>query len=323
MTLPHRETGLEFRPITEADLDSWYDLVLRIADADKPPWHEQPEDLKNALSSSKNDPQQNTLLGLDDSGVPRAFGRVTKNPEGSRAYVFGGVDPQWQRRGIGSAVVVWQLQQVAKRFADQGQTPAVARGYLEEDNSAQQALYVAQGFEVVRYFSEMRRSLTESIPKIELEPGLQLIRYGSEYSEPVRLAHNAAFADHWGSEPRDEEAWKNTVDHPHFRAEWSSIVLDAASGDVVGYQIASYDEGVLSNFGRHEGYTELLGVRREYRGRRIAAALLADALQRFASAGLEYAALDVDTESPTGAVGLYSRMGYRPTRRSMALDRLI
>ncbi|MBQ1442472.1 MAG: GNAT family N-acetyltransferase [Renibacterium sp.] len=323
MTLPGREQGLEFRPITEADLAAWYELVLRISEAEKPPWHDQPEDLANALSSAKNDPRQNTLLGLDESGVPRAFGRVSKNPGGDKAHVFGGVDPQWQRRGIGSAVLGWQLRQVARRFAEQGQSPARARGFLEADNAAQRALYAAHGFEVVRYFSEMRRPLAEAIPDIELAPDLQLARYRPEQSEAVRLAHNAAFADHWGSEPRDAEAWANTVGHPQFRADWSSVVLDAGSGDVVGYQLASYDDEVLTNFGRREGYTELLGVRREYRGRWIAAALLADALQRFAEAGMDYAALDVDTESPTGAVGLYDRMGYRPTHRSMALDRVL
>ncbi|MDN5669937.1 MAG: GNAT family N-acetyltransferase, partial [Renibacterium salmoninarum] len=62
MTLPGREQGLEFRPITEADLAAWYELVLRISEAEKPPWHDQPEDLANALSSAKNDPRQNTLL---------------------------------------------------------------------------------------------------------------------------------------------------------------------------------------------------------------------------------------------------------------------
>ena len=33
------------------------------------------------------------------------------------------------------------------------------------------------------------------------------------------------------------------------------------------------------------------------------------------------AALGVDTENPSGALGLYERMGYTPTRRSMAFEK--
>lgn len=321
MTLPGREFGLDFRPITEEDLDQWYQLVLRISDAEKPPWHDQPEDLKNALASSKNDPQFNTMLGVDEAGAARAYAQVTKNPEGGKAYVFGGVDPQWQRRGIGTVLLRWQLGQVASRFAEQGQSPALARAYAEEDNPAERALFAASGFQISRYYSKMCRALAEPIPEIELDSGLTLTGYTAEHSEAVRLAHNEAFEDHWGSEARDLESWRNTVEHPQFRPDWGTVVLDSETGEVAGYQLASYDDEVLRNSGRKEGYTELLGVRRAYRGRRIAAAVLADGMRRFAAAGMDYAALDVDTENPTGAVGLYERMGYQPVHKSMAFDK--
>ncbi len=57
-------------------------------------------------------------------------------------------------------------------------------------------------------------------------------------------------------------------------------------------------------------YTELLGVRRAYRGRRVAVAALAAAMRAFAADGMQYAALDVDTENPSGAHGLYASLGY-------------
>ena len=62
--------------------------------------------------------------------------------------------------------------------------------------------------------------------------------------------------------------------------------------------------------GYKEGYTDLLGVRREFRGRGMAQALLADAMRRFAAAGMDKASLDVDSENPTGALALYAKMGY-------------
>ena len=62
-------------------------------------------------------------------------------------------------------------------------------------------------------------------------------------------------------------------------------------------------------------------MRQEHRGRGIAQALLADAMHRFTDAGMDVASLDVDSENPTGALALYTKMGYRAVSRSMAWDK--
>ena len=68
-------------------------------------------------------------------------------------------------------------------------------------------------------------------------------------------------------------------------------------------------------------HEDLLGVRRAWRGRKFAPALLAEAMRRFKAGGMANAGLGVDTENPSGALGLYSRMGYVPTKRDLAYDK--
>ncbi len=315
--------GLHFRPIAEVDIDQWIALIERIAAAEKPPWHEQRADLEDVFASTKNDPAENTVIGFDGEGMARAWGRITKNPGGPKAAASGGVDPQWQRRGVGTAVLRWQHAQTVRRFAQDGMQEPRLRAYSEEDNAAESALFGGTGFTVVRYFTEMLRPLDSELPTVELDEGIEIVPYSAELSEATRLAHNEAFGDHWGSEPRDTEAWGFMVNHPHSKPEWSALAVEKASSEVVGYQLASYDPEVRTTRGREEGYTELLGVRRSWRGRRIAAVLLVDAMRRFKAAGMDFASLDVDTENPTGALGIYERMGYRPTHRSLAWDRLL
>jgi ribosomal protein S18 acetylase RimI-like enzyme len=159
------------------------------------------------------------------------------------------------------------------------------------------------------------------VPETVLDPGLELVTFGPALHEPVRLAHNAAFRDHWGSEPRDEEAWGFVVNDPQARPDLSGVVLDRSTGAVAGYQLATHDAEAALSRGFREGYTELLGVRREFRGRGIAQVLLADAMRRFADAGMDVASLDVDSENPTGALALYVKMGYAAVNRSMAWDK--
>jgi mycothiol synthase len=315
--------GLAFRPIVPTDIDQWLGLIERIAAAEKPPWNDQRADLENVFASRKNDPAFNTVIGFDTGGTARAYGRVSKNAGGPKAIAEGGVDPQWQRRGVGTAVMAWQLAQARLRFSEEGMPGTRIRVHSEEDNAAQSALFQVFGFGVVRYFTSMLRPLDGELPEIAPAPEIEIVSFSPELTEPARLAHNEAFADHWGSEPRDQEAWGFMLGHPLSRTDWNTLALERSSGEVVGYQLASYDPQVLEREGRQEGYTELLGVRRKWRGKKVAAALLADAMQRFRAAGMDYAGLDVDTENPTGALGLYERMGYRATHRSLAWDLLL
>jgi ribosomal protein S18 acetylase RimI-like enzyme len=42
----------------------------------------------------------------------------------------------------------------------------------------------------------------------------------------------------------------------------------------------------------------------------VAPALLAASMGAFRADGMQYAELDVDSENPSGALGLYTRLGY-------------
>lgn len=323
---------LSWRPATLQDLESWAALIARTAAVEQPVWFERREDLVQILESKKNRPAANTIIGLDGEGTPRAYARITKNPEGDKAYGFGCVDPEWQRRGIGTALLGWLESRTAARFredmAGHGGGPDLThvgrprlRLHTEEQHRHQAELFARSGFVVVRYYNEMHRTLNTPLPGFYLDSGLELVGMAPHLNEPVRQAHNDAFRDHWGSEPRDEESWADTVNDPLARPDLSAVVLNRATGQVAGYQLATHDPHIAVIRGFTEGYTDLLGVRREYRGRGIASALLTDAMRRFALAGLDKASLDVDSENPTGALALYTKMGYTVINRSMAWDK--
>jgi mycothiol synthase len=312
--------GLSFRPLTPADLDEWLAVIERIAAAEQAPWHETRSELAVLFDDDVNPAAVNTLAGVEPSGAVRAFARVSKNPEGTKAIVFGGVDPHWQRRGIGAAVLAWQEARVRARFAEDGQAGPLVRTYTQELGPAHTALLSGAGYSVVRYYSEMLRPLADA-PVVPEPEGIRIVPFSAELSEAVRLAHNEAFADHWGSEPRSVQQWGFLLKNEDLKPDWSGVALDAATGEVAGYQLSMYDPERFSKEGRQEGYTEILGVRRRWRGRGIAPALLSNAMAKYAGAGMDHACLDVDTENPTGALGLYEGMGYRPLRRTLAWDK--
>jgi ribosomal protein S18 acetylase RimI-like enzyme len=326
---PVLDPRLVWRAAEHRDLDEWAGLIARTAAEEQPVWFERRADLEQILNSRNNPATANTIVGFDPQGVARAYGRITKNRTGDKALGSGCVDPAWQGSGIGTGLLAWMEQRTRSRFAEDAGTGTASapvprprlRLYMEQQHQHQAALFAKSGYSIVRYYNEMHRPLNQGAPDAVLDPGLELVTFGPPLHESVRLAHNAAFRDHWGSEPRDEEAWGFVVNDPQSRPDLSGVVLDRSTGTVAGYQLATHDAEAAATRGLREGYTALLGVRREFRGRGIAQVLLADAMRRFAAAGMDVAALDVDSENPTGALALYVKLGYAAVNRSMAWDK--
>jgi mycothiol synthase len=71
------------------------------------------------------------------------------------------------------------------------------------------------------------------------------------------------------------------------------------------------------NVGWTQGWTSKLGVRAPWRGMGLAKALLTASMRAFAVDGIQYAGLDVDSDNPTGAVGIYSALGYQVRHRAL------
>lgn len=163
-------------------------------------------------------------------------------------------------------------------------------------------LLTQRGYERARSWLVMRRELAgAALPSNEREQ-VQVIAPEDDHVEATRLAHLAAFADHWGSAPVSPERWSRWWSAHTARRELSSIALDA-DGTVLAYVITSEDKpGVL--------HIALVGTRPEARGRGLARAVIARTLAAAAEAGYSHAELEVDAESLTGATRLYDALGF-------------
>jgi mycothiol synthase len=70
--------------------------------------------------------------------------------------------------------------------------------------------------------------------------------------------------------------------------------------------------------GLSRGWLEHISVRRPWRKRGLATALIAETLRLFQDMGLEEGALGVDSENPTGALRLYESLGFRRHRTGIS-----
>jgi ribosomal protein S18 acetylase RimI-like enzyme len=320
-----------WRSITLDDIDTWHQLVRAIEAQDEPDERMDRDDLVQELTEgSHKNPAGDSLIGFDADGAARAFGHVELLPGTTlrRVFLWGGVHPDWRHRGIGREVMRWQTERaheaIAEREAADGgnapQLPWRIGVHHEERLVDRNALCESAGYTSIRWFHNMVRPLNDPalpIPNLGLPDGLAIGHWTEDVDESVRLAHNEAFANHWGSQPRDEEAWKSwTVGHRTFRRDWSRVVLDTTQPDAAGRPpVAAYlsSHAFAQDWdakGHTEGYVDLIGVRPAWRGRGLAPALLAEAMLAYAASGIDRAALSVDTGNASGALNLYLGMGF-------------
>lgn len=319
MQLPaHR--ALLWRPATAGDVPAWQRLVHRIERHDATAQRLRRQELHDLLLvGSWKRPQQESVLGLDRDGEPRAFGHVARRagPERRRrVFCWGGVDPALRRRGIGAAVLAWQ-ERVARVVAAgaPGEDGDVLRVHGEAEDEALRRLVLAAGFRSARTYLVMARELMTAPLDGAVGGPVQPIPYRPHDAETVRRLHNEAFAAHWGSEPRSREEWeRRTTGSSRFRPEWSRLML--AGEHVVGYAVCS--RAPASDGGPCTGVIDALGVLPHWRGTGVARALLADVLRTMHRDGVRRAVLDVDAENTTGARRLYDGLGFVEQRRRVA-----
>jgi mycothiol synthase len=316
--LPDPLEGVTWRPLRADDADELHRLVRASETADGVPFVTSLDEIRRQLADPESDLANDSIAALLPDGRMAAFGACRMRPEASRRRAVsqeGTVHPELRRRGLGSAVMEWTEARGRERVAGFSDgVPQFLEVFSNESWNDRRAFLSARAYEPIRYYDDMERPLGDPIPVPTLPAGLRFDGWTPERDELFRMAHNDAFRDHWGSEPLSSETWGHRVSgSQHFRPD---LTVGAFQGDdLIGYCTAYHAPEDAEVTGRQEGWLGQIGVRRDWRGRGVAAAVMAHVMRAFAGEGMDYACLGVDSENPTGAVGLYTRLGFRRFER--------
>lgn len=233
---------------------------------------------------------------------------------------IGHVDPQWRRRGIGSAILAHNTARALRVAAEQAEERTRVLGTWAADREPGAiALFEGNGFTPVRWFFEMVRPTLDDIDLPPMPEGLVVgaVTDRAGYRR-VFDAVIEAFLDHWGGfDASDEsfEEWFGGGD-PNFDPSLWVIAWDG--DEIAGAVINSIDANENALLERRRGLLESVFVRRPWRRRGLAAALVARSLERLRERGMTSAWLGVDADNPTGALGVYERAGFAVAVRSTA-----
>ena len=325
---PADSDHVTWRPATIADVDAIVECEREIGELDHPHYVTTREEVAEDFENSYVNAAADTMLALDPKGVVLGWGIAILSPGQEtlvRSILAGGVRPSARGRGIGRELMAWQVGRGMQQLASSDKSlPGWLIAYAPARAESTVRLYARFGLEIARYFLELARDLSGPIADLASDPAVRIQPFSAEWSEATRVAKNDAFRDHWGSQPMTEEQWATFVAREVTREDLSSIALaDGPNGEeVAALVLVSVSEEDWPGQGFSSAYIDLVGVTRAWRKRGLAAALLTNTLRAIAAAGLEKAVLDVDSESPTGALGLYTRLGFAESNRSMNFTRV-
>jgi ribosomal protein S18 acetylase RimI-like enzyme len=287
------------RPMTEAD----YERVIAMLADDESRLFNRPSSLTvNDLREwvSRTDLEHDTWL-YEEDGELRGVGWTDQH--GDVSVLIGAVAPDYKGRGLGATL----LDRAIARAQEKGgeRLHAVALG----PDSAAMELIRSRGFEEVRRFYGMAIELKER----PAEPDVPVETFRLEEAEAFHAAMDDAFQDHWEHTTTPfEEWWERHRNNPNFDPTCWFLIRD---GDEIA--AVSRNEGNRNG----GGYIGALGVRRAWRGKGYAKALLYRSFAEFWDRGMTRVTLGVDATNPTGATHLYERVGMHVEDEQVVLER--
>lgn len=264
------------------------------------------------------DPLRDCLIAQVGEQVV-GYGKVhwIDDADGGRNYGhWGAVHTEWRRRGLGRAILGANHRRLREIAATQDVAPDVERRFetwAAESQVGAIALLESEGFTVARYFFEMLRPSLDDVAELPLPDGLEVRPMRPEHYRQVWDAGVEAFSDHWGGLAGGEEMFQRFFSGPSFEPDLWRVAWDRdeVAGSVSNVVMREFNEAT----GARRGLLAGVSVRRPWRGRGLARALVAQSLIALRDRGMSEAVLGVDADNPTGALGVYEANGFVVHRR--------
>jgi mycothiol synthase len=306
----------------KSDYEKMAKLLQAIFVADEAKAWTTAEDIERDYQHLTNsDPSTDMCLVVDAQDNLVAYARVFWNLDDDDRQVFGfpfNVHPEYRSIELNRHMLQWVQGRCAELA--QGERPYMRTMLhnIEKDAQFRDALQL-EGFKAVRYNYRMKRNLSAPIAAPHMPEGLQVRPATEEHYRAIVTAADEAFRDHWGHTPITPEAFEAYRVSPQFRPDLWQVAWD---GDEIAGAILNFvDEHANKQFNIRRGWTDPIFTRRPWRKRGLARALLMRSLHMFKEMGLTEAALSVDTENPSGALGFYESCGFELESKSVFFEK--
>lgn len=309
---------LKFRHFRgESDFPSMVAVKVGMREADQRNYVISVEDLANDFEHTEGfNPRKDVLIAEVD-GRMIGWARVwrTKDPAGlTLCNHFVNLLPEWYGKGVRVAMLrhnELRLSEIVNQHSED--TDRMLQSTAADTETDWISVLKSEGYEIFRYSFLMVRPNLENIPNLPFPEEIEVRPVKPEHYRDIVNSWNEACKDMRGQIPISDEDFKGFQRSSIFDPSLWQIAW--YRDQVVGTTMNWINRQANEDFGRKRGHVEAISVRRPWRGRGIAKALIARSLKLLKSRGMTEAALGVDAENPSGALRLYQKMGFEIVKR--------
>jgi len=258
------------------------------------------------------DLENNARVIVAPDGTPAAYADIDNR--GDVIFtVYGYVLPAQRGNGYGSYLVAWSEER-ARDIAQLTPESAriVTRAYINERDMKSHALLKEKGYAPIRVTYTMQIDLESRPEPVVLPVGISIRNFVPGTDDSIAFeAYEEAFADMWQRPPGIFEQFLSKTRRPYFDPAGWFLAMDGVT--VAG---TLFSDNIDSN-----GWVEVVGVRRPWRGKGLAHAMLRHAFAGLYDRGVTHIGLSVDAQSPTGAPRTYERAGMNLDQTYLLFER--
>jgi mycothiol synthase len=316
----------EFRALRHDDVPALYEMLLAVERAEDRELVQTLEDFQREFDDPWSNIEVDSLAAFTADGQLAGYARTFQNPQPEdevRCWLMLEIHPAQRANGLEDILLDWAEERGRQRLLLETKGASrMLRSGIQDTQVQRQARLEQRGFGRVRYFYRMQRDLSEPIPAVQLPGDLALRVYTPDLSAAVQAAFNEAFRDHWSFDPISDEDWQMFfIERTSFRPDLTYVVMDGA--EVAGFSFNCVSAAENARRQISEGWVEVLAVRRPWRKRGVATALLCASMHAFKAEGLRHAMLGVDTENLSGALRVYESVGFQPIKRYIQFQKTV
>jgi mycothiol synthase len=269
------------------------------------------------------DPARDVFI-VEADGELVASGRLyLRSRDGVRNFMhLGCVRPAWRGRGIGTALLRAKEQRMREIITTRHErVPYSARTFAADSEPQFESLLQANGYNAVRRHYHMQRPLSGELPAAPVPSGLEVRSVRADQLRAIWDAKQESFRDHWEAFPATEWRYQNFVDDPDRDVTLWRVAWDG--DEIAGLALGAIHFAENERYQRQQGWLEQVAVRRPWRKRGLARALMLLVMRELQARGMAQAVLDVDAENLTGALRLYEQMGFRTVKHWTFYDKAL
>jgi mycothiol synthase len=312
--------GLTFRSFCgEQDYPAIVDVLEGCKETDQFELTTTAESVARSFKHLHNCDPYEDMLFVEMNGNVIGYTQVwwREEPDGTRNYIhFALLLPEWRGKGIRRSMLLFNERRAREIAAEQPNgNPRFFQAWADDTEFHWISLLIREHYNPVRYYFLMLRSLEKSIPNLPLPEGLQIRPVQPDDCWTVWRAADEALQDQWGGSDLTDEILKEWMERPSFNPGLWVVAWDTANNQVAGTVLSSINEEENQEYNRKRAHMGPIGVRRPYRRKGLASALIAQSFKVLRDFGITEVVLGADSENLTGALPLYEKMGFSTAKQ--------